>query len=246
MKLSLKNVLIEKYGLDEKTAIGTIMSGSVSVNGQKEIRVNSPVDIDKCKIEFIGMIKREVSRGALKLERAFDRFNICLNSGICLDVGSSTGGFTSTLLKNGAKRVYAVDCGTNQLDYSLRIDSRVVVMENQKAQLLTAEDIPEDIDLCTADLSFTSSVSIIEYLKKKLAIQRFVVLIKPQFEYSRLVDLLQLSKNFNGIVKNDDDRVRIVDFIKNEFIIKGFNIKDIVVSPIKGSKGNEEYLFYLQ
>ncbi len=245
MKTPLIELVREIMDVDIRTATGLILAGTVLVDGEPETRVNLAIDSDKSVVSF--KKRRElVSRGGHKLEAAFESFDLSVDGYVCVDLGSSTGGFTQVLLNKGAYKVYAVDCGTNQLDYGLRVDPRVVSFENTMAQNLNKEVIKDKIDLCVSDLSFTSSFFIVDHLRNALEIKQFIVLIKPQFEYDRLMSILNLPLEFDGIIRNADLRKKIVDYIQNEFIINRFSISGLIESPIKGSKGNVEYLFYLQ
>ena len=166
----------------EKARIA-IMEGKVFVNNQKEDKPGTMIKED-ASVEFRGEKLKYVSRGGYKLEKAVNVFNIDLKDFVCVDIGASTGGFTDVMLQNGAKKVYAVDCGTNQLDYRLRTDDRVVAMENTNARYLTKEDIGnDDIDFITVDVSFISLDKIINVIYELLKDDgKAVLLIKPQFE----------------------------------------------------------------
>ncbi len=234
--------LINEYHYSEKESIGLIMSGNVFIN---ENIITSPNYIikqnDKIKIK---PKKEYVSRGAYKLLTAFKNFKLNVVDKIVMDIGSSTGGFTQVLLEKGAKKVYAIDCGKNQLAYSLRIDPRVVCIENRVIQSLTKKDFNDNIDIAVMDVSFTSSIPIIDYVFNNFDIKDLVVLIKPQFEFDKYKQILNLSNNFNGIV-NEEDRAKIVEKIKEEINEMKLKIVNIIESDIKGTKGNIEYLFYI-
>jgi len=242
-KKKLLDLVIERFNIHEKEAVGLIMSGNVLVNEKAVTKTGIYIDTGQ-NIRIINK-KKYVSRGAYKLLYALEDFNININNFICTDIGSSTGGFTQVLLKKGAKKVYAVDCGINQLDYTLRKDPRVVVMENTIATDLTCRDFCEKVDLAVIDVSFTSSIKIIYHLIHILKIDKIIVLIKPQFEYDRLKNILNLNESFNGIVKNDEDLHKIIDYIIEEIKGMGLNLIKYSKSSIKGTKGNREYLFYI-
>lgn len=242
-KKKLIDLLIDKYNYSEKESIGMIMSGKVLVNN---IVITSPYyqirDSDNIRIKEK---KKYVSRGAYKLLTAFKNFNLNVTDKIAIDIGSSTGGFTQVLLEKGAKKVYAIDCGTNQLNYSLRVNPKVVVIENRVIQSIKINDFEEKPDFAVMDLSFTSSIPIIYYVFNNLLIKEMVVLIKPQFEFERYKEKLNLFSNFNGIV-NSEDREKIIEALKKDIIEMNLKIVDIAQSDIKGTKGNIEYLLYIK
>ena len=243
-KEKLIEIIKKRYNLTDKEASGLILAGKVLMD---EIPVTKTgVLVDPDKIIRIKKRSKYVSRGAYKLLNAFKYFDISVENKICIDVGSSTGGFTQVLLEKGAQKVYAIDCGTNQIDYSLRYNSKVVVMENTKFTDINKSSFNESIDFAVMDVSFTSSVNLIRHLYNNLNIKNMVVLIKPQFEYQRLKDILKLRGQFNGIVKNESDLKKIIEYIKSEIETSGLNIINIVPSNIKGTKGNLEYLFHIE
>ena len=135
-----------------------------------------------------------------------------------MDIGSSTGGFTQVLIERGAGKVFAVDCGKNQLHYSLRSNKDIISIENKKITDIKQNDIDLNIDFAVMDVSFTSSLHIIYYLFDEFSLSELVVLIKPQFEYERLKDILNLTEDFKGIVKTDEERIKIINFLKNEIM----------------------------
>ena len=232
----LKNDYFESR---EKARIA-IMEGKVYVNNQKEDKPGTMIKEDAI-VEFRGEKLKYVSRGGLKLEKAIRAFNISLKDKVCMDIGASTGGFTDVMLQNGASKVYAIDCGTNQLDYKLRIDDRVVSMENTNARYLTKNDINnENIDFVSVDVSFISLKKIIPVIKEILLDEGdAVLLIKPQFEAGK--DLVLKG----GVVKDKNIHIDIIRDIINFCEDEGFRVLDINFSPIKGPAGNIEYLLYL-
>ncbi len=241
-RVFLLDRLINELHYEKNIAESLIMAGSVIVNDNKIVK-NIKIDKD-AEIRIKG--KREyVSRGAYKLLTAFDKFNIDIVGKVCLDVGSSTGGFTEVLLSKGASKVYCVDVGTNQLDYNLRIKENVIVYENTDCKDLTKEKFRENIDFAVMDVSFTSSISLIKHLYENLGINSMVILIKPQFEYKRLKNLLYLDENFDGVVKSELEREKIVDFLHKEIEYNRLKVYNIAESSIRGSKGNLEFLFYI-
>lgn len=213
-----------------------IIAGEVLVNGQV---INKPSSIVSTSDTIeIKTTRKYASRGGLKLEKALNVFNIDVNNKICLDIGASTGGFTDCLLKNGAKKVYSVDVGYGQLDYTLRSDPRVVSMEKYNARYLDANDF-EDVSFACIDVSFISIKLILPPLLKCLNPDSdVVVLIKPQFE----AGIKHVSK---GVVKSPEVRAQICLDIMNFADAQGYSVKGLDYSPIKGPKGNIEYLLWL-
>jgi len=183
-----------------------------------------------------------VSRGGLKLEGALDEFEVSPEGLVCLDVGSSTGGFTDCLLQRGAVRVHAIDVGTNQLVWKLRSDERVIVKEQFNARYLKPEDLGEEVDLMVTDVSFISLTKIlpasIECMKKGGAM---VCLIKPQFELERE----EIPKG--GVIKDESMRMKAVEKIK-QFVEEAPRVEwnGFAPSKITGTEGNQEYLAYLK
>ncbi len=179
-----------------------------------------------------------VSKGGLKLERALDYFMINPSNLSCLDIGSSTGGFTDCLLKRGAKEVYAVDTGTNQLHESLRSNEKIHLYENTNFLKMDL-DILKDIKLITIDVSFTKVEPILERVIKSFKDVTVVFLIKPQFELGQVY--LK-----GGVVREESLRnkvkTQILDFIKSY----GIKTNEIIDSPILGGSGNKEYLTYIK
>lgn len=217
-----------------------IMEGNVFVNNQKEDKPGTMIKED-ANVEFRGEKLKYVSRGGLKLEKAAEVFNINLNDKICIDIGSSTGGFTDFMLQNGVKKVFAVDCGTNQLDYKLRTDDRVVTMENTNARYLTRENIGDDtIDFISVDVSFISLTKILPVIKELLKERgESVLLIKPQFEAGK--ELVEK----NGVVRDSAIHKEVIKLVVDYCVDSGFDILGLDFSPIKGPAGNIEYLLYI-
>lgn len=184
--------------------------------------------------------ERYVSRGGLKIEGAWKRFGFELEGAVCLDIGSSTGGFTDFMLQHDAAKVYAVDCGTNQLHYKLREDPRVVVMENTNARYLTEEQIPEKADFCSIDTSFISLTNILPPLKQLLKPGGHIVsLIKPQFEAGKD----QVGRG--GVVRDPAVHREVVEKIRRFGTeVLGFKWLGECESPIQGPAGNIEFLAY--
>jgi 23S rRNA (cytidine1920-2'-O)/16S rRNA (cytidine1409-2'-O)-methyltransferase len=210
-----------------------IMAGVVRVDGETERRAARPVPPDRAI--SIDEPPRFVSRGGLKLERALDSFGIDVTGKVCLDVGASTGGFVDCLLQRGAVRVYAVDVGYGQLDWRLREDPRVVVMERVNARYL--ESLPEPVDLVTADVSFISLCLVLPALRRlAVAGAPIVTLIKPQFEAGRAV----VGKG--GVVRDPAAHTRVLEDLREWGDRNGESLARMDYSPIRGPAGNIEFL----
>jgi len=215
-----------------------IMAGQVYVDGVKAEKPSFAVQ-DGAQIEVRGEDEYK-SRGGNKLEKALQVFSPPIEGGIFMDVGASTGGFTDCLLKNGAKKVYSIDVGYGQLAWSLRQDERVVVMERTNARYLTPQDIADVPDGAVMDVSFISIKKILPALRNILPPQGFIVsLIKPQFEAGRD------SVGKNGVVKEASQHRSVLQGVADFAREMGFGILGIDFSPIKGPKGNIEFLMYL-
>lgn len=240
-KIRLDVYLVNNLYFDsrEKARIA-IMEGKVFVNNQKEDKPGTMIKEDSY-VEYRGEKLKYVSRGGYKLEKAINVFKINLNGKTCVDIGASTGGFTDVMLQNGAKKVFAVDCGTNQLDYKLRTDNRVIVMENTNARYLTKEDISNEmIDFISVDVSFISLDKIISIVKELLKVGgEAVLLIKPQFEAGK--DKVEKG----GVVKNKNTHISVINYVIDICKNNNFKIDGLDFSPIKGPAGNIEYLLYI-
>lgn len=239
--LRLDLLLVEKnLASSIEDARALIGAGKIRVNGLLSDKAGDIVKTDS--IIEISAPHPYVSRGGVKLAHALDHFSIGVSGLICMDVGASTGGFTDCLLKKGAKKVYAVDVGYGQLDWMLRNDPRVVVLERTNIRHLSREAVCEAIDIATIDTSFISLKIVIPALFQFLRPGgKIIALIKPQFE-------LQKTKvERGGIVRNPVFHQEILDdltcFFKNNL---GLTIIGIVRSPILGTKGNAEFLIYMQ
>lgn len=235
------DVAVTEQGLAEsrQKAQAIIMAGQVYVNGQKVDKAGAPVREDD-KIEVRGKQLRYVSRGGLKLEKAMACWPITLDGAVCADIGASTGGFTDCMLQNGAAKVYAVDVGYNQLDWRLRTHPQVVCMERTNARYLTKEQIPEELDFFSVDVSFISLKLILPALRPLMKEGREgVCLVKPQFEAGRE----KVGKN--GVVRDPAVHLEVLEHFLSHAAEAGFSVKDITFSPIKGPEGNIEYLGYL-
>ena len=224
------DVLLVNRGLasSREKAKTIIMSGDVFVNGQREDKAGSTFD-DKCDIEVRGNKLRYVSRGGLKLEKAVNEFGLSFDGMTCMDIGASTGGFTDCMLQNGAKKVYSIDVGHGQLDWKLRNDERVICMEKTNFRYIKPEDIGEQIDFASCDVSFISLTKILLAARALLKDEgRMVLLIKPQFEAGRE----KVGKK--GVVRDEAVHVEVIEKIVRFADICGFDILRLDYSPIKG------------
>lgn len=236
------DVLLTEKGLfsSREKAKAYIMSGEIFVNGEREDKPGSTFDED-CIIEHRGKSQKYVSRGGLKLEKAMQSFSIELEDKVCMDVGASTGGFTDCMLQNGAKKVYSIDVGYGQLDWKLRNDERVIVLEKTNARYLNGDIIPEKISFCSIDVSFISLTLI---LPAVFAVSdeyaEVVCLIKPQFEAGRE------NVGKKGVVKDPAIHRQVIEKVVSFAKSIGFSPIGLDFSPVKGPEGNIEYLLYLK
>ena len=240
-KLRLDQLVFEQ-GLTEsrERAKTTIMSGLVFVNGQRVDKPGTAVPPD-AKIEIRGEALPFVSRGGFKLDKALKVFPIDPSDKVCIDCGASTGGFTDVLLQHGAKRVYAVDVGYGQLAWKLRTDPRVVNLERTNLRYITAEQIPEPIDLAVMDVSFISIKLVLPSVKALLKENAdLVCLIKPQFEAGRE----DVGKK--GVVRDSEVHARVIRDILSFAPQIGLSAVGLDYSPIRGPEGNIEYICHLK
>lgn len=236
------DVLLVSRGLAEsrEKAKAIIMSGNVYVDGQKEDKAGTSFN-DKVNIAVRGNTLKYVSRGGLKLEKAMANFDVTLEGKICMDVGSSTGGFTDCMLQNGAVRVYAVDVGHGQLAWKLRNDERVVCMEKTNIRYVTPDDIPDKIQFSSIDVSFISLTKVLGPVKELLSDDgQIVCLIKPQFEAGRE----KVGKH--GVVRDKAVHLEVINKVIEYAVSIGFEVLNLEFSPVKGPEGNIEYLLHLQ
>ena len=242
MKERLDVILVNQgHAPSREKAKAIIMSGNVYVNGQKEDKAGSSFDISKIQLEVRGSALKYVSRGGLKLEKAMNSWEIGLQDKVCMDIGASTGGFTDCMLQNGAVKVYAVDVGHGQLAWKLRNDERVVCMEKTNFRYLTRDDIQDDLDFVSVDVSFISLTKILIPARNLLKDQgEMVCLIKPQFEAGRE----KVGKK--GVVRersvHEEVIHKVIDFANSI----GFDVMHLEYSPIKGPEGNIEYLVHIR
>lgn len=236
-KLRLDLALVERKLADSREkAQALILAGKVTVDGQRtdkpghavpaesEIRVEQPL--------------RYVGRGGLKLEAALEAFNVSPEGRICVDIGTSTGGFTDCLLQHGAKRVHCVDTGAGQIDWRLRTDSRVILHERTNARYLKPEDIGETVEIAVCDVSFISVTLIVPAIAPILSPGGdWIVLVKPQFEAGREF------VGAGGIVRDPAAHQFACDRVSGSLQQLGFSTR-VIESPILGSQGNREFLLH--
>ena len=242
MKERLDVLLVEQgFAASREKAKAIIMSGNVFVNGQREDKAGTTFDPAKSTIEVKGHTLKYVSRGGLKLEKAMAQFTISLEDKVCMDIGASTGGFTDCMLQNGATKVYSVDVGHGQLAWSLRNDERVVCMEKTNFRYLTREDIQDDLDFASVDVSFISLSKILLPARRILKDHgQMVCLIKPQFEAGKD----KVGKK--GVVREQSVHQEVIEKIYTLADILGFQVLGLEYSPIKGPEGNIEYLIHIE
>ncbi|WP_124064838.1 TlyA family RNA methyltransferase [Clostridium sp. E02] len=236
------DVLLVKQGLAEsrEKAKAIIMSGIVYVDGEKEDKAGTSFS-EAVKIEVRGNTLPYVSRGGLKLEKAMTHFDVTLKDKICMDVGSSTGGFTDCMLQNGAERVYAVDVGHGQLAWKLRNDERVICMEKTNIRYVTPEKIEDKIQFSSIDVAFISLTKVLGPVKNLLTEDgEIVCLIKPQFEAGRE----KVGKK--GVVREKSVHLEVIKSVISYAVSIGFEILHLEYSPIKGPEGNIEYLLHVR
>jgi len=250
-KIRLDTLLVEKSLIQSRErARAIIMTGTVLVNGLPVDKAGTKVDQD-ANISFKGKdsIKQSieqldipyVSRGGLKLAKALSHLNIDVNGMICLDIGASTGGFTDCLLQAGADKVYAVDVGYGQIAWSLRQNPKVVVIERTNIRYMPYEIIGQTVDLITIDTSFISLKLVVPAAEKFMNSKTLTLaLIKPQFEAGKD----RISKG--GVVRDPVVREQIVKEVELFFKQRGYETGEIIESPIKGPKGNVEFIISMR
>ena len=232
-------VFEQGYAPSREKAKALIMAGIVYVNNQKVDKAGFELK-EGDVLEVRGKTLQYVSRGGLKLEKAMQEFPITLEGKVCMDVGASTGGFTDCMLQNGAVKVYSVDVGYGQLAWKLRTDERVVNLERTNFRYATREQIPDEIDFASVDVSFISLKHILPNLNTLLAPDgQAVCLIKPQFEAGKE----KVGKK--GVVRDLNVHLEVVENVINLAVENGFSVMGLQFSPIKGPEGNIEYLIYL-
>ncbi|WP_097091256.1 TlyA family RNA methyltransferase [Novosphingobium sp. Chol11] len=240
-KVRADQLLVDR-GLAESRARAQalILAGLVFLGDRKIEKAGQQVAEDAA-LEVKGRDHPWVSRGGIKLAHAIEHFALDVSGMVAIDVGSSTGGFTDVLLTNGAARVYAVDSGTNQLAWKLRSDPRVIVHEQTSARILTADHIPEPIDIIVCDASF---ISLAKVLERPLGFARpgahLVALIKPQFEAGRE----EVGKG--GVVRDPAIHARVCQEVHDWLTSNGWSVLGVTASPITGPQGNVEFLICAQ
>ncbi len=247
MKLRLDKLIFER-GLttSRERAQALILAGNVLVDGQKVEKAGAGVE-DTADIRLLGGDLKYVSRGGLKLEEALRHWQIDVASKVCLDVGTSTGGFTDCLLQRGAGHVVAVDTGHGQIDFRLRQDPRVRLLEKTNARYLAPKQFGGSIDLVVMDVSFISATLVLPAVvaaafppPEERRGRQIVVLVKPQFEAGRT----QVGKG--GIVRDPEVQTAAVEKVRHALLALGSTQTGVIDSPILGGEGNREFLLYAQ
>ncbi|HSY65140.1 MAG TPA: TlyA family RNA methyltransferase [Terriglobales bacterium] len=244
MKIRLDKLLLER-GLttSRERAQSLILAGQVLVGGQKIEKAGTNVDAE-AEIRLLGEDLKYVGRGGLKLEKALEHWHIDITGKVCLDVGASTGGFSDCLLQHGASRVIAVDTGHGQIDFRLRQDPRVRLLERTNARYLTRDHLGELVDFVAMDVSFISATMVLPAVIRaafpESAAERsgrqMVVLVKPQFEVGRE----QVGKG--GIVRDPAAQLGAVEKVRKALLALNCARTDVIDSPILGAEGNREFL----
>ncbi|HUO24358.1 MAG TPA: TlyA family RNA methyltransferase [Candidatus Aquilonibacter sp.] len=245
MKVRLDRLLVDR-GLvaSRERAHALVLAGKVLVDEQKITKAGSQVAED-ASIRLLGDDLKYVSRGGLKLERALECWRINVAGKTCVDIGASTGGFTDCLLQHGAARVIAIDTGYGQMDFNLRQNPRVRLLEKTNARYLSRAAVGELADLVVMDVSFISATLILPAViasvfpeNENRCGRQIVVLVKPQFEAGRE------SVGKGGIVRDEAAQVAAVERVRKSLLDRGFMRTDVVESPILGAEGNREFLLY--
>ena len=240
IKTRLDVLLVERLYADTRSkAQAIIMSGNVYVNGQKADKAGTSFE-ETVDIEVRGAVCPYVSRGGLKLEKALRDFGVKPEGYVCSDSGASTGGFTDCLLQQGAKKVFAIDVGYGQLDWKIRSDERVVVMERTNIRYVTPEDLGEPLDLSVIDVSFIGLEIVLPTIKTLLKpTGQVLCLIKPQFEAGKE------NVGKKGVVRDPKIHQMVLDNFVSLVDGLGFKILGLTFSPVKGPEGNIEFLGHL-
>jgi 23S rRNA (cytidine1920-2'-O)/16S rRNA (cytidine1409-2'-O)-methyltransferase len=240
MKTRLDKLIFERgLAASRERAQALIIAGKVLVNGQKIEKAGAGVDAD-AEIRMLGEDLKYVSRGGLKLEKALEHWKIDVTGKVCLDVGASTGGFTDCLLQHGASRVIAVDTGHGQIDFRLRQDPRVRLLEKTNARYLTRGQVGE-VDFVSMDVSFISATLVLPaVIAAAFPVpplgRQIVVLVKPQFEVGREL----VGKG--GIVQDEAAQLAAVEKVRQALVALGCAGTEVSDSPILGAEGNREFL----
>lgn len=235
--MRLLDLLAERYPDETREQLfSAVLCGDVKVDGGivRDPKQNVPKRVRIDRLSF-----RYVSRGALKLERALELWDFPVGGRVFIDAGCSTGGFTDLLLRNGAAHVYAVDVGFNQLAFSLRNDSRVTVMEKTNILSLDETKLPIRPHSAVADISFRSVIAPTVHLFRLISGDEIIVLLKPQFEWKNP------PLRFNGVISDRGDLADVLKEFSLDLVRSGLHLKKCALSPIKGGKGNAEFLLLL-
>jgi 23S rRNA (cytidine1920-2'-O)/16S rRNA (cytidine1409-2'-O)-methyltransferase len=244
LKLRLDKLLVDRgLAASRERAQALILAGKVLVSDQKVDKAGAQVLADAA-VRLLGEDLKYVSRGGLKLERALEHWHVDVAGKVCLDVGASTGGFTDCLLQNGAGRVIAVDTGYGQMDFKLRQDPRVRLLEKTNARYLTEDVIGEKVDLIVIDVAFISATLVLPSVvnaafpqsSDKRRGRQVIVLVKPQFEAGREF----VGKG--GIVRDEAAQLASVEKVRRTLLDLGCVSTDVIESPILGAEGNREFL----
>ena len=244
MRVRLDKLLLQRgLASSRERAQALILAGKILVNGQKIEKAGTGVDAE-AEIRLLGEDLKYVGRGGLKLEKALEHWRIAVEGKVCLDVGASTGGFTDCLLQHGASRVIAVDTGHGQIDFRLRQEARVRLLEKTNARYLTREQAGEVVDFISMDVSFISATlvlpAVIAAAFPESAAERqgrqIVVLVKPQFEVGRE----KVGKG--GIVRDEAAQMGAVEKVRLALLAQNCTHTDVTESPILGAEGNREFL----
>jgi 23S rRNA (cytidine1920-2'-O)/16S rRNA (cytidine1409-2'-O)-methyltransferase len=246
LKVRIDKLLVDRgLAASRERAQALILAGKVLVDDQKLEKAGAQVSAE-CAVRLLGEDLKYVSRGGLKLERALDHWNIAVAGKICLDIGASTGGFTDCLLQYGAAQVIAVDTGYGQMDFKLRQDARVRLLEKTNARYLTGEAIGVTADFIAMDVSFISATLVLPAVigaafpesPDERPGRIIVVLVKPQFEAGRE----HVGKG--GIVRDEAAQLASVEKVRTALQTLGAAQTDTIESPILGAEGNREFLLY--
>jgi len=243
VKIRLDKLLVDRgLAASRERAQALILAGQVLVDERKLDKSGSQVEIGSV-IRLLGEDLKYVSRGGLKLERALDHWQINVAGKLCLDVGASTGGFTDCLLQRGAARVIAVDTGYGQLDFKLRNDPRVRLLERTNARYLTPDNVAEPVEFLAMDVSFISATLVLPAVLASAfhgdrSGREAVILVKPQFEAGRE------NVGKGGIVRDEGVQLAAVEKVKAALLALGASETDFIDSPILGAEGNREFLLH--
>lgn len=246
MKSRLDKLLVDRgLAASRERAQALILAGNVLVNDQKIEKAGTQVAED-CAIRLLGEDLKYVSRGGLKLERALEHWSIDVEGKICLDVGASTGGFTDCLLQHGAGHVIAIDTGYGQMDFKLRQDPRVQLLEKTNARFLTREQVGSSVEFIAMDVSFISATLVLPAVVAAAlpesatdrSSRQIVVLVKPQFEAGRE----HVGKG--GIIRDETIQQAAVEKVRAAMLSLGVSKTDVIDSPILGTEGNREFLLH--